>query len=492
MKLRELLTHVLVRQTHGDLDVEVDQVRSDSRKVEPGDVFAAQNDVYHQGDKFIGAALEAGARALVVETLPEGLPAELPVVVVPNAAEALAHMSAARFGQPSTHLDLIGVTGTNGKTTTCHLLEPILLMAGRTPGLIGTAIGARYAGKTLNTGLTTPEAPELQAILSDMVRDGVNAAAIEVSSHGIALKRSEGCAFAIGVLTGIGRDHLDFHESQQAYVDTKVNWLLGEVQQSPTCRGAVVPWDDPAGQEVLSEFRKPILTFGYDEEADIYPTALELQPTLTRGRIATPEGTLTLELRGLPGRHNVRNAMAAIGTALLLGVEPISIVEGLQRFSGVPGRLEPVPNNRGISVLVDYAHTPDALQATIAALREVTEGRIVVVFGCGGDRDKEKRPEMARVAHRGADVLVVTSDNPRSEDPVAIIDEILLGIPADATPETVHVEVDRKLAIEKAIGLAATGDLVLVAGKGHERGQTSGGQTIPFDDRAVCAEVLAR
>lgn len=486
--LQDLVIRVIVRETAGDLATEIGQIRTDSRLVQPGDLFCAQNDVYHDGDAYIGAALEAGAAALVVDKRPPGEVA-VPWVMVPNVAAATAAIAAEAAGRPSEKLDLVGVTGTNGKTTTCHILEAILVMAGRRPGLMGTATGARYAGKTVNTGLTTPEAPALQAILADMVSCSVDAAAIEVSSHGVALHRVDACEFAVGVLTGIGRDHLDFHETQEAYSDTKVNWLLGAVHASAFNKGAVVPVDDPAGQEVLSEYRRNILTFGFDEEADIYPSALEFHPTHTRGRISTPEGTLTLNLR-LPGRHNVRNALAAIGAAQILGVEPIAIVDGLGRIGGVPGRLEAVPNDRGFTVLVDYAHTPDALQATIASVRELTERRIIVVFGCGGDRDRTKRPEMARVAHAASDVIVVTSDNPRSEDPHAIIEDMLLGIPVDADPHAVHVEEDRAAAIGLAIGLAKEGDLVLIAGKGHETGQTFADGTVAFDDRQVASEAL--
>ncbi len=488
MRLQQLLADVLVRKSAGDLEVEVGRLHCDSRKVGAGDVFAAIVDVYRDGRKFVDAAIEAGAAALVLPEAPAG-ELSVPWIVVPNVPGALAQMCATRYGHPSKSLDLIGVTGTNGKTTTCHLLESILTSAGKTPGLLGTTTGARYAGKIVTTGLTTPESPELQMLLADMVSSGVDSVAMEVSSHGIALKRVEACEFVAGVLTGIGRDHLDFHADQEDYAETKVNWLLGEVQASPRCRGVVVPADDEWGMEVHREFRKPILTFGFDDDADIQPSALDMTPVRTRGRLSTPQGTLTLDL-GLPGRHNVRNAMAAVAVAQILELEPIALVEGLMRVRGVPGRFEPVANDRGISILVDYAHTPDALGAAIASLREVTDRRLVVVFGCGGDRDREKRPEMGRVAAEGADVVVVTSDNPRSEAPGEIIEEILLGLPLDVTAE-VHVEPDRREAIRLALTeVAAEGDVVLIAGKGHETGQTIGEETVPFDDRVVAREVM--
>ena len=490
MKFTELARDVIVKYQGGALaEVEVRRIHCDSRKIQPGDLFCALVDAYRDGREFVPAAIEAGAVGLVLPARPEVDPG-VPWIAVPNVAEALARMAAAVMDHPSRKMTLVGVTGTNGKTTTCHILEAIVQSALKRPALLGTTVGARYANKTVTTGLTTPEAPELQELLADMVQAEVDVCAMEVSSHGIALKRVEACEFAAGVLTGVGSDHLDFHADHADYAQTKVEWLLGEVQASPTCLGVVVPIDDEFGREVHQEFRKNVITFGWDEDADIFPSALEMTPTGSRGRISTPEGTLSFDLK-LAGRHNVRNAMAAIGAAQILGLEPIAIVEGIMRVRGVPGRFEAVENQRGFTVLVDYAHTPDALDAAISSVRELTEGRIIVVFGCGGDRDRAKRPEMARVVADKADHIVVTSDNPRTEDPHEIIEEILLGIPVGAAAGRIHVEPDRRAAIELAIGLAEPGDVVLIAGKGHETGQIIGEEKLPFDDRIVAAEVLA-
>lgn len=487
MTFAELLDTRLVRKTHGDLGVEVRTIQCDSRKVQPGDLFAALSGRYHDGKAYIADAIAAGAVGLVLSEPPAEAVA-VPWVVVPHVAEALGRIASLVHGEPSRALDLVGFTGTNGKTTSASILSTILQTAGRNPALMGTTVGAQYAGKVVDTGLTTPEAPELHALLADMVRSEVTAACMEVSSHGIGMSRVEGCTFAVGVFTGLGRDHLDFHETLEAYGETKVNWLLG-LQEDAACKGVVLPIDDDWGLEIHSEFRKEMLTFGWDEEADIYPAHLEMTLAGTRGRIATPEGTLTLTLR-LPGRHNVRNAMAAIGAALLLGVAPIDIVDGLGRVGTVPGRFELVPNGLGLHVVVDYAHTPDALEAVVTALRELHDGRITVVFGCGGDRDRDKRPEMARAVFGKANVLVVTSDNPRSEAPGTIISEILLGVPVDADPAAIVVEVDREAAIRQAIEGAAPGDVILIAGKGHETGQTVGDTVLPFDDREVAARIM--
>ena len=487
MNLRTLSAGLIIKDSGGNLDVDIRKIHCDSRKVRPGDLFAVIVDMYRDGRTYIQNAIDAGAIALLVSENPGEV--SVPWIRVPQVAAAMGPMCAKLLGgEPA--LELIGVTGTNGKTTTCHLLEAILLTAGRIPGFVGTTAGARYAGKTVSTGLTTPEAPELHELFADMRENGVNSVAMEVSSHGIALKRVEGCDFTVGVLTGIGSDHLDFHGDHTNYVETKVNWLLGEVQANPACKGVVVPNDDDGGLEVLSEFRKKILTFGPDDSADIYPDQIDMSPSGTRGRIATPVGTLTLDVR-LPGRHNVRNAMAAIGAALLLDVEPIAIVDGLMRVSGVPGRLQGIPNERGIHVVVDYAHTPDALETALASLRELSSGRLIVVFGCGGDRDRAKRPKMGAIAYNGADLIVMTSDNPRNEDPGAILDEIVLGLPVDADPSNFVVEVDRRQAIQYAVQQAAAGDTVLIAGKGHEVGQVVGDVVNPFDDRVVAAEALA-
>jgi UDP-N-acetylmuramyl-tripeptide synthetase len=489
MNLAELIINLPVRHASGNLDVPVNHVLCDSRKITPGDVFVAVSNVYYDGHQYIQDAIAAGASAIVhSNNLSDDLVCDIPCVRVTSTMEAIGYMCALERGNPSRKMDLVGVTGTNGKTSTCHMIESIMKASGVPTGIIGTT-GASYGDISVDTGLTTPEAPELQKILAEMVDAGVQRATVEVSSHGIALKRVLGCHYSAGVFTGLGRDHLDFHANPSEYRETKVNWLLDDVQGCPNVRGVVTPLDDDAGQEIYREFRGRVLSFGFDDDSDIYPEALEMTTAGTRGRVLTPRGTLSLFLQA-PGRHNVRNAMAAIGVASLLDIEPIAVVEGLQRFRGAPGRFDSVENTQGLTVLVDYAHTPDALAVAIQSLREITEGRVIVVFGCGGDRDQEKRPEMGAIVAEHADVLVVTSDNPRTESPTAIIDQVIAGIPTSSDAGSVHVEPDRRAAIKQAIELASPGDAVLIAGKGHESKQIIGDEVIAFDDRQVAAEVL--
>ena len=487
MKLNTLLTHVILRETQGDLDLDINSIRMDSRKIEPGDLFAAVKDFYRDGHSYIAHAVEQGAAAVLLSD-PPNEEIGVPWVRVHNVLECLGPMCSRLHDFPSKKMAVIGVTGTNGKTTTAKMLEAIIASDAQKGGFIGTT-GVSYGSTKVHTGLTTPEAPEFQELLSKMLSEGVQSAAVEVSSHGITLKRVHGTDFSCGVFTGLGRDHLDFHEDMSDYAETKINWMLGAVDHSPVGRGGVVPLDDETGRIILSEFRGNIYSFGFDEEADIYPQALEYSAKGTSGRLASPSGSLSLNLN-VPGKHNVRNAMAAAGAALIMGIEPISIVEGLQSFKGVPGRFESIDNERDLFIYVDYAHTPDALQAALKSLREISSGRVIAVFGCGGDRDRAKRPEMAQAAVENADIIVVTSDNPRSEDPDVIISDILVGVPGGANGERVFVEADRRAAIKSAVEMAEPGDAILIAGKGHETSQIIGDKVIPFDDAQIVREVL--
>ena len=484
MDLEHLIADLSPLQRGGGLNVPIRRAMCDPSRVEPGDLFAVIVDTYRDHRGAIGDAIAAGAAALL---LPEAPTQRLPIpwVTVASVPHALGRVCAALAGHPSRDLALVGVTGTNGKTTTCHMLEAVIAAAGRRAGLLGTVSGARFAGAERKTGLTTPEAPELQALLAEMVAAGVEAAAMEVSSHGIAMGRVEGCRFAAGVLTTIGSDHLDFHGDHAAYVRTKLGWLLGPVQASGG--GLVLPADDPWGADAARRAPHRTLTFATEGPADIRPQELVMTAGGSRARVATPAGPLALDLR-MPGRHNLRNALATIGAALILDLPLDAIAAGLRHLSGVPGRFQPVPNDRGLSVLIVYAHTPDALEAALCAARDITAGRLLLVFGCGGDRDRTKRPEMARVAAAHADAVVVTSDNPRSEDPASIIDDILVGLPRDQAHD---VEPDRAAAIGLALGLARPGDTVLIAGKGHESGQVLAAHTVPFDDAVVAAALLS-
>ena len=429
----------------------------DSRRVAPGDLFCCVVGAASDGHDHAPAAVGAGAAALLVER-PLGL--GVPEIVVGSVREAMGPAASRIAGDPSRRLMVLGVTGTNGKTTVVHLLASVFAAAGLPARTIGTLTGAR----------TTPEAPELQAVLADAVADGAAVVAMEVSSHALAMHRVDGTRFGVVGFTNLSRDHLDFHDSMEAYFGAKARLF------TPTfAERAVVDTDDTRGRLLRDGAAVPTVGVGLADARDLRLTA--------SGSTFTWHGE-RVEL-ALPGRFNVRNALVAAEMAVAAGVAPAVVARGISAAPPVPGRMERVPGGP-VDVVVDYAHTPDGLDQVVAALDEVTEGRLIVVFGCGGDRDASKRPLMGAAA-AAADVVVLTSDNPRSEDPGAIIDAVRTGIPAGTD---LTVEPDRRRAIGLAVDAAHPGDTVLIAGKGHETTQTVGDRVIPFDDRVVAAEVL--
>ena len=461
-KLDRLLHDVEVLGVTGDRSVEVTGVTHDSRTVERGSLFCCVPGATTDGHDHAARAVEAGATALLVE---RQLPLEVTQVRVASARAAMAPIAAAFHEHPTRLLRVVGVTGTNGKTTTVHLLRSVLEAHGWETGLIGTLTGAR----------TTPEAPELQARLAAMVAEGKQAVAMEVSSHALAQHRVDAVHFAVAVFTNLSRDHLDFHASMEEYFEAKAR--LFEPERSAV---GVVSVDDPHGRLLVEASRIPTHPFSIDDAVDLEVGA--------GGSTFRWQGE-RVELR-LGGRFNVSNALAAATAARLLDVPAATIAAGLSAAPGVTGRFETVDEGQPFGVIVDYAHTPDGLEQLLVAAREVAGTHAVsVVFGCGGDRDRTKRPAMGTVAARLADRVVITSDNPRSEDPQAIIDEVLRGID-DRTG--VVVEPDRAAAIGIALGQARPGDLVVVAGKGHETTQTIGDRVVPFDDREVVREELER
>jgi UDP-N-acetylmuramoyl-L-alanyl-D-glutamate--2,6-diaminopimelate ligase len=387
-------------------------------------------------------------------------------------------MSASFFGRPSDRLAAIGVTGTNGKTTTTYLLEAILRADGRVAGVIGTT-GVRIDGRTVPFDRTTPEAPDLQRLLSRMIADGVDAVAMEVSSHGLDQHRVDGTAYDCAVFTNLSRDHLDYHGSLERYFEAKARLFTPEL----SARG-VTNADSAQGRRLLEDAPIPMVSFSVHSGADVSPDGVEVSAsgisfTLGGRRFAS----------SLRGTFNVYNCLAALAAAREVGIEDEVIARGMAALRGVPGRLEPVEMGQHFTVVVDYAHTPDSLENVLRAGRELTPtGRLIVVFGCGGDRDRGKRPLMGRAATALADLSVLTSDNPRSEDPLAILDEIRSG--ADGGGDYT-VEPDRRAAIRLAVHSAGRGDLVVIAGKGHETGQEFGDRVVPFDDRSVAGEELS-
>jgi UDP-N-acetylmuramoyl-L-alanyl-D-glutamate--2,6-diaminopimelate ligase len=483
--LHELLDAVDVLELRGDPRTEIASVTHDSRAVGPGDLFCCVVGSTSDGHDHAPGAVAAGAAAVLVER-PLGLP--VAEVRVASVRAAMGPMAAAAWGHPSSKLAVLGVTGTNGKTTTTYLLENIARAAGIRPGVIGT-IGTRIDGAAVPGERTTPEATELQPLLARMADAGVGLAAIEVSSHALVMHRVDGTRFAAACFTNLSHDHLDFHASFEEYFEAKARLF-----EPVFTDAAATNFDDPYGVEIgrrSDAAGLSVLGFGLEAAgAAVRAEALDASPSGTAFRLVTPYGSADVR-SPLVGRFNASNALAAAATALAAGLDVDAVVAGLGAPIVVPGRMERVEAGQPFPVLVDYAHTPDGLVQVLRAARPLVGagGRLVVVFGCGGDRDRSKRPEMGRAAADLADVVVVTSDNPRSEDPAAIIADVLPGIPAGCRPV---VEPDRRAAIQEALAGRDAGDVVVIAGKGHEQGQTAGGVTVPFDDRLVAGEELAR
>ena len=461
-------------------DVEIAALAYDDRAVAPGTLFFCVPGFTRDGHDFAADAVARGAVALVVER-PLGL--AVPEVVVESARAEMAPAAARFHGDPTAQLDVVGVTGTNGKTTTAFLVRALLEAGGRQCGLLGTVTSV-VGGEERPVTRTTAEAIELQADFRAMVEGGDVACAMEVSSHALALHRADAIHFAVAVFTNLTQDHLDFHATMEDYFAAKRT--LFEMRP----RVAVVNVDDAYGRR-LAEGLPDAITYALEREADYRAVELESGFGGSRFRASTPDGEVELRT-ALPARFNVANALAAVAAVRALGVPFDVVVDALPAAGRVPGRFEPVDAGQPFAVLVDYAHTPDSLENVLRAARELADGRLWCVFGCGGDRDRGKRPLMGAIAARLADRAIVTSDNPRSEDPAAIVREIVAGIDGDAGAG-VAVELDRRRAIAAAVAEAREGDVVVIAGKGHEQGQElAGGERLPFDDVAVAREALER
>ena len=486
--MRALLEEVDVRDAAGPLESEVRGLCYDSRRARPGDVFFALPGLKSDGRTFAHAALEAGAVAVVSDSA-ERWPAGASVQVrEPRLALAQA---ANRFhDHPSRALRVVAVTGTNGKTTTTYLLEAIFRAAGWSAGVIGTT-GARFAGASRQLSFTTPESPELQGLLREMADAHLEAVALEVSSHALAQRRSYGLESDVVVFTNLSHDHLDYHGSMAAYLDAKLMLFDGRNGATAKRTTAVVNLDDAVAPTVLSAAgrgRLAAVTYGRDARAQLRIGAVRGASEGLRIELMPADGepAVTLLLPMLGG-YNAWNAAAAFAAARALGVRAEAAVRGLEGAPGVPGRLERVAAGQPFEVVVDYAHTPDALERALGAVREHFAGRVLLVFGCGGDRDRAKRPRMGSVAAQRADRAWVTNDNPRSEDPADIARDVLAGAPHGS----LALELDRRTAIAAALAAATPGDVVLIAGKGHETTQTLGDRVLPFDDRQVARELLA-
>ncbi|MGC8863811.1 MAG: UDP-N-acetylmuramoyl-L-alanyl-D-glutamate--2,6-diaminopimelate ligase [Armatimonadota bacterium] len=484
-ELRKKITGV--RAAYGG-DAQIRGIAYDSRCVEPGFVFVAMKGGTYDGHDFVSDALAAGASAVIAERPVEcAIEAGVPCVLVDDGRRAMGEIAAPFFDYPSRELTLIGVTGTSGKTTVTHLIQSVFAAAGRKTGLIGT-LGARVQGDFLSTKHTTPESVDLQQILRLMVDQGVEVVAMEVSSHGLYQGRVLGCEFDCGVFTNIARDHLDFHKTPEAYLDAKLMLFRDYPAMSQKRFVGVVNVDDHSAQAFIAAAPGPVVTFGVRSSADLTASDCVVTDRSVSFDLHYQGSTARVSL-GIGGSFNVYNALAAAAVGVGLGTGLEAIVDGLRQARGVPGRFESVDCGQDFGVIVDYAHTPDELENVLRTARELTAGRLIVVFGCGGDRDRGKRPIMGRIAAELADLVVITSDNPRSEKPESIIDEILQGI-SGPDRNRVEVVVDRKEAIDNAIEKARKEDLVVIAGKGHEDYQIFADRTIHFDDREVAREKL--
>ncbi|MBO9531369.1 MAG: UDP-N-acetylmuramoyl-L-alanyl-D-glutamate--2,6-diaminopimelate ligase [Solirubrobacteraceae bacterium] len=444
--------------------------RIDSRAVQPGDLFCAIPGFTADGHDFAAGAVERGAAALLVE---RELPLDVPQLVVADARAATAQAAARLAGDPTARLQTVGITGTNGKTTSTYLTRHLLQTAGRPTGLIGT-VEQIVGGVRQEGGRTTPEAPDLQGMFAAMLDAGDEACVMEVSSHAMTLHRADAIRWAAVAFTNLSRDHLDFHPTMEEYFAAKRELIAAAPQV------AVVDLDDEYGARLAGEF-PDALTVSIDAPgARLKATDLDADAS---GTSFTVGGYRTRV--PLPGLFNVRNALTALGLAVQLGIDLAAAAAALPAAPVAPGRMETIDEGQPFAVFVDYAHTPDALERVLASARALTSGRVLCVFGCGGDRDRGKRPEMGHAVDEGADIVIVTSDNPRSEEPQAIIDDVLAGISGPST-----AIVDRREAIAFALGEAQPGDVVVIAGKGHEQGQTIAGVTHPFDDAQVARDVL--
>jgi UDP-N-acetylmuramoyl-L-alanyl-D-glutamate--2,6-diaminopimelate ligase len=459
-------------------EVEIEDLAYDNRLARPGTLFFCVVGFSRDGHDFAADAVERGARALVVER-----ELDLPVlqVRVPSVRAAMAPAAAAFYGDPTARLNTIGITGTNGKTTTAFLVRDLLEAAGRPTGLLGT-VKSIVGGAERAVERTTPEAIDLQRTFREMLDAGDQAAVMEVSSHALRLRRADSIHFAAAIFTNLTQDHLDFHPTMEEYFSAKRMLFVPDPPGA-----AVINVDDAYGARLAAELETPI-TFGLHGEADYRATAVRTGVTGSAFTVQTPDGSL--ELRSpLRGEFNVLNVLGALAAARALGVPAETCAAGIARAGQVPGRFETVDAGQAFAVVVDYAHAPDSLENVLRAARRLTESRLIAVFGCGGDRDRGKRPLMGEIAGRLADLAVVTSDNPRSEDPEAILAEVRTGMD-DAQAEVVS-EVDRRRAIARAVEAAGPGDVVVIAGKGHERGQEfAHGHKIDFDDVTVAREIL--
>ncbi len=463
----------------GSGHVPIHDVTHDSRQVGPGSLFVAVRGFTSDGHDFVTQAAGNGASALCVELRQD---VSVPQLIVADGRAALPALAALVHHHPSHHLRVVGVTGTNGKTTVAYLLESIAAAAGITSALVGT-IGARIAGRPVPVGRTTPEATDLQRLLAQMVNEEVDIVAIEVSSHALALHRVDHTRFAVAAFTNLTQDHLDFHMDMEAYFAAKASLF-----EKSRARRAVIWTDDPYGARLAGEVTIPVTRVGMTSSADVRATSVQVSPAGSRFNLVVGDEAREVDLP-LGGAFNIENALVAAACAHVLGVGLEDIETGLRDAPQIPGRFERIDAGQKFGVIVDYAHTPEGIDAAVSAARAISDAAVIVVVGAGGDRDRLKRPRMGSAA-AAADIAIITSDNPRTEDPLSIIAEVVSGV--GAAPVDLRIVPDRRSAIRAAVGSAGDGDVILILGKGHEQGQEVHGRVEPFDDRVVAREELAK
>jgi UDP-N-acetylmuramoyl-L-alanyl-D-glutamate--2,6-diaminopimelate ligase len=497
MKLSHIIAPAQDAELHGSGTTEVTALSCDSRRIRPGTLFFALRGTAADGHRFIPQAVEDGAAAVVLEDAAFA-PAGIPWIKVSDSRSAMARMAAAFYGDPTADLPLIGITGTNGKTTTTYLIEAILAAAGMPAAVLGT-ISYRFGATTISASHTTPESTELQAAFRQLADAGAKAFVMEVSSHALEQKRADGCHFDVGVFSNLTRDHLDYHGSMEHYLHSKER-LFAELLQ-PTAakprRRAAINMDDGYGAHVAGRAACPVISYGIDYPGDVRPVEMAITVNGISGTLATPKGEFIFASK-LLGRFNLSNILAAVTAGIALDLPLTAIKSGIEGHAIVPGRLERVDNSFGITCLVDYAHTGDALHNVLATLQEIATARIITVFGCGGDRDPGKRPIMGRIAAQMSDLAIATSDNPRTEEPLTILAQVRAGITPlgirEYSPEELQAQPafdekgfvvleNRRAAIRLATRVAQPGDILLLAGKGHEDYQIIGTIKHHFDDR---------
>jgi UDP-N-acetylmuramoyl-L-alanyl-D-glutamate--2,6-diaminopimelate ligase len=490
MKLDLLLEGLSIVEMRGRRDIEVKGLTNDSRAVQEGYLFVAVRGHVQDGHRYVASAVKGGARVLVVEQAEKGL-RDITVVRVPDTRLALPELAARFYGHPATGMRLIGITGTNGKTTTSYLLESIWREAGIRAGLIGT-ISYRFGGNSFEAPLTTPDSPELMRIIREMRDEGITDIIMEVSSHSLDQTRTMGFHWSRALFTNLSRDHLDYHATMEEYFQAKSRLFasLGGNQRKEGAQ-AIINMDDPKGRILEKMTTAPVVSYGLGVDCMVRAEDRKLALDGVRFTLVTPVGRIPIT-SSLLGLINVYNILGAAATAYSLDLGLEVIARGIQGLSFVPGRLQPVQNRRGLSVFVDYAHSPDALEKALQTLKPFARGRLITVFGCGGDRDKGKRPEMGKLAGRLSDLVIVTSDNPRNENPAQIASEIEQGVKEaglgriEQSPSGIErgyrIVLDRRKAIRDAIDTGTDKDIILIAGKGHERYQIIGSRRLPFDD----------